>query len=91
MPNNSSLAGLEVTEKFVVVLVGFQVATVSQRNATCFRLALSCFELSRGLTIFRARSRSCKNECCRFSQSFKSKKGNGLNVFHALHGGHFFS
>ena len=31
MPNFSSLAGLEVTEKFVVVVVGggFQVATVS--------------------------------------------------------------
>ena len=42
MPNFSSLAGLEVPEKFVVVVVGwggFQVATVS--NPT--KLLLSCF------------------------------------------------
>ena len=45
MPNFSFLAGLEVPEKFVVVVVvvgGFQVATVS--NPT--KLLLSCFELS---------------------------------------------
>ena len=45
VPNFSSLAGLEVTEKFGVAWVawgGFQVATVS--NPT--KLLLSCFELS---------------------------------------------
>ena len=43
MPNFSSLAGLEVPEKFVVVGGGrFQVATMS--NPT--KLLLSCFGLS---------------------------------------------
>ena len=48
MPNFSSLAGLEVTEKFMVggrgwvAGGGFQVATMS--NPT--KLFLSCFELS---------------------------------------------
>ena len=43
MPNFSSLAGLEVPEKFGVGGVGgFQVSTVS--NPT--KLLLSCFELS---------------------------------------------
>ena len=48
MPNFSSLAGLEVPEKFGVGLVvwvvwgGFQVSTMS--NPT--KLLLSCFELS---------------------------------------------
>ena len=48
MPNFSSLAGLEVADKFVVVgevgLVGWveHVATVSNSNASCFRVALSC-------------------------------------------------
>ena len=46
MPNFNSLAGLEVTEKFVCGWGGggggFQVATVS--NPT--KLLLSCFELS---------------------------------------------
>ena len=46
MPNFSSLAGLEVTEKFVGGWVvwggGFQVSTVS--NPT--KLLLSCFEFS---------------------------------------------
>ena len=48
MPNFSFLAGLEVTEKFMVGWVGgggwdgFQVATMS--NPT--KLLLSCFELS---------------------------------------------
>ena len=40
--NFSSLAGLEVTAKFVVGGGGFQVATMS--NPT--KLLLSCFELS---------------------------------------------
>ena len=46
MPNFSSLAGLEVAEKFVVVggwvggVVG-HLATVSNSNASCFRVALS--------------------------------------------------
>ena len=37
------LAGLEVAEKFGVgwVVAGFQVATVSNSNASCFRVALS--------------------------------------------------
>ena len=41
MPNFSSLAGLEVTEKFVVGWWwdgGFQVATVSILNLSCFEL-----------------------------------------------------
>ena len=44
MPNFSSLAGLEVPEKFGVVVAwgGFQVSTMS--NPT--KLLLSCFELS---------------------------------------------
>ena len=45
MPNFSSLAGLEVPEKFMVVgggWGGFQVSTMS--NPT--KLLLSCFELS---------------------------------------------
>ena len=42
MPNFSSLAGLEVTEKFVVGGGGrFQVATVFNSNASCFRVTLS--------------------------------------------------
>ena len=46
MPNFSSLARLEVTEKFVggwVVLEwdGFQVTTVSNLIACCFNVALS--------------------------------------------------
>ena len=40
MPNLSFLAGLEMPEKFVVV-GGFQVATVSNSIASCFRVALS--------------------------------------------------
>ena len=44
MPNFSSIAGLEVPEKFMVGGVdgGFQVSTMS--NPT--KLLLSCFELS---------------------------------------------
>ena len=47
MPNFSSLAGLEVAEKFVVVggVVGLgwveHLATMSNSNASCFRVALS--------------------------------------------------
>ena len=44
MPNFSSLAGLEVAEKFVVVVVGWvveHVTTVSNSNASCFRVELS--------------------------------------------------
>ena len=46
MPNCSSLAGLEVFEKFVVVgggvgWGGVHVTTVSNSNASCFRVALS--------------------------------------------------
>ena len=44
MPNFSSLAGLEVAEKFVVVGGGWvveHVTTVSNSNASCFRVALS--------------------------------------------------
>ena len=45
MPNFSSLAGLEVTEKFVGGGVGgFQVSTIS--NEVAFRVALSWDELS---------------------------------------------
>ena len=45
MPNFSSLAGLEVGEKFVVGRVVVEhVTTVSNSNASCFRVA--CFELS---------------------------------------------
>ena len=42
MPNSSSLAGLEVAEKFVCGVVGwggFQVATMSSLNASCFELS----------------------------------------------------
>ena len=42
MPNFSSLAGLEVAEKFVVVVGGVEhVTTVSNSNASCFRVELS--------------------------------------------------
>ena len=49
MPNFSSLAGLEVAEKFVVVVGGWggvgwvveHVTTVSNSNASCFRVVLS--------------------------------------------------
>ena len=46
MPNFSSLAGLEVVEKFVRGVVGWwggveHVTTVSNSNASCFRVALS--------------------------------------------------
>ena len=41
MPNFSSLAGLEVAEKFMVGGGGFQVATVSTSNPSSFRDALS--------------------------------------------------
>ena len=42
MPNFSSIAGLEVAEKFGVVWGGrFQMATVSNANGSCFRVALS--------------------------------------------------
>ena len=39
MPNFSSLAGLKVDEKFVVVVVG-HLATMSNSNASCFKVAL---------------------------------------------------
>ena len=47
MPNFSSLAGLEVAEKFVVVGWWWwggveHVTTVSNSNASCFRVELSC-------------------------------------------------
>ena len=43
VPNFSSLAGLEVAEKFVVVVGwgGEHVATMSNSNASCFRVELS--------------------------------------------------
>ena len=43
MPNFSSLAGLEVAEKFVVLVGGVveHVTTVSNSNASCFRVVLS--------------------------------------------------
>ena len=45
VPNLSSLAGLEVAGKFVVVGWGSgwveHVTTVSNSNASCFRVALS--------------------------------------------------
>ena len=45
MPKFSSLAGLEVAKKFVVVVgwLGWveHVTTVSNSNATCFRVVLS--------------------------------------------------
>ena len=51
MPNFSSLAGLEVPEKFVVVVVGGKhVGTVS--NPT--KLLLSYFELHMVLTIWKS-------------------------------------
>ena len=44
MPNFSSLAGLEVAEKFVVGWGGVEhVTTMSNSNASYFK---SCFELS---------------------------------------------
>ena len=46
MPNFSSLAGLEVAEKIVVGGGGVDgvehVTTVSNSNASCFRVELSC-------------------------------------------------
>ena len=47
VPNFSSLAGLEVAEKFVVGGVGWvgwggvHLTTVSNSNASCFRVELS--------------------------------------------------
>ena len=46
MPNFSSLAALEVAEKFVVVggwggVGGEHVTNMSNSNASCFRVALS--------------------------------------------------
>ena len=41
MPNFSSLAGLEVAGKFVVVGGVEHVTTVSNPNASCFRVELS--------------------------------------------------
>ena len=41
VPNFSSLAGLEVAEKFVVVGGVEQVTTMSNSNASCFRVVLS--------------------------------------------------
>ena len=42
IPNFNFLPGLEVAEKFMVGWGGgFQVATVSNLNASCFRVALS--------------------------------------------------
>ena len=44
MPNFSLLAGLELAGKFVVVggvVGGEHVTTMSNSNATCFRVALS--------------------------------------------------
>ena len=38
MPNFSSLAGLEVPEKFGVVWGGFQVTTMSNLNEVAFEL-----------------------------------------------------
>ena len=56
MPNFSSLAGLEVAEKFVVGGGGWVVVehltTVSNSNASYFRVALSWVELRWVLTIF---------------------------------------
>ena len=57
MPNFSSLAGLEVAEKFVRGVVGWwgggveHVTTVSNSNASCFRVGLSWVELRWVLTI----------------------------------------
>ena len=43
MPNFSSLAGLEVAEKFVLGGGGVEhVTTMSNSNASCFRVELSC-------------------------------------------------
>ena len=46
MPNFSSLAGLQVAEKFVVGWGGVggveHVTTVSNSNASCFRVRLGC-------------------------------------------------
>ena len=53
MPNFSSLAGLEVAEKFVVVGWGGggeHVTTMSNSNASCFRVVLSSVELRWVLT-----------------------------------------
>ena len=42
MPNFSSLAGLEVAEKFVVGWMGGEhMATMSNSNVSCFRVILS--------------------------------------------------
>ena len=51
MPNFSSLAGLEVAGKFVVVCGGVEhVTTMSNSNASCFRVVLSWVELRWVLT-----------------------------------------
>ena len=45
VPNFSSVAGLEVAGKFVVGWVGgggVHVTTMSNSNASCFRVGLSC-------------------------------------------------
>ena len=49
MPNFSPLAGLEVAENFSDGGVGgFQVATMSNLNVSCFRVTLSWGELPLG-------------------------------------------
>ena len=42
MPNFSSLASLEVAGKFVLGGGGEHVTTMSNSNASCFRVELSC-------------------------------------------------
>ena len=57
MPNFSSLACLEVGEKFVVGGGVEHVTTVSNSNASCFRVVLSLVELRWVLTIGGGRGR----------------------------------
>ena len=56
MPNFSSPAGLEVAEKFVVEQGGGggveHVTTMSNSNASCFKVGLSWVELRWVLTTF---------------------------------------
>ena len=50
MPNFSSPAGLEMAENFVVVGWVEHMTTVSNSNASCFRVGLSWVELRWVLT-----------------------------------------
>ena len=62
MPNFSSLAGLKVAEKFVVVVGRVGGTRDYYSNASCFRVGLSWVELRWVLTIFLVYFQSSTHE-----------------------------